>query len=190
MHLSRTHHRHAVGAAVCALLFALTAGPGGAQALALSSAGAGARDTSAACRSSAPRLDRTDEGSRCLSVSLRLSEVPALGGTARIDIEVGTAGRDTGVRLDVQLPAGLEWVTAPAGLHTATHPSLTPAHGGRVHRAEGAGRTGHDRPWRLSGSVRAVAQGPAGIRATATSTGDAEETDSDFVFLTVGVRQS
>ncbi|MEV8536368.1 hypothetical protein [Streptomyces sp. NPDC051211] len=190
MHLSRRHHRRrspgraAVRAAVCGLLLALAGVPGQSPAAAAPGGAAG-------CRPAAQTYaDRTDERGHCLAVTLHLSEAPVLGGSARLDIEVGTVGGDTDVRLDVQLPAGLEWVTAPAGLSTSTAASLVPVQGGLVHRAEGAGRAGQQRPWRLSGTVRAVAQGPAGIRATATSAADPADTDAGSVFLTVGARQS
>ncbi|MBT2407698.1 MULTISPECIES: hypothetical protein [unclassified Streptomyces] len=189
MHLSRRRHRRpgrtAVRAAVCGLLLALAGVPGGSPALA-----APGGDT-AVCRPPAQTdPDRTDEGGRCLAVTLRLSEAPVLGGTARLDIEVSAVARDRDVRLDVQLPAGLEWVSAPPGLSTSTAASLVPVQGGRLHRAEGTGRAGQQRPWRLSGTVRAVAEGPAGVRAIATSAADPEDTDADSVFVTVGARQS
>lgn len=130
---------------------------------------------------------RTDDGAHCLAVVLRLSEAPAIGSQARIDMEVLTTSEDSEVHLDVELPAGLVWVDAPAGLRSSTADSPAPVHGGRVHRADGNGHTGAGRPWRLSGTVKAVAAGPAGIRATASAGND---TDSGSVFLTVGSQRS
>lgn len=190
MDLSRRRHCWrspccaAVRAAVCGLLLALSGVPGGSPAAAAAGGTAG-------CRPPAQMYaDRTDERGHCLAVTLRLSGAPVLGGSARLDIEVGTVGGDTGVRLDVQLPAGLEWVSAPAGLSTSTAASLVPVEGGSVHRAKGTGWAGRQLPWRLSGTVRAVAEGPAGIRATATSAADPDDTGVGSVFLTVGARQS
>ncbi|MBT2511752.1 hypothetical protein J7I98_39510 [Streptomyces sp. ISL-98] len=133
--------------------------------------------------------DGADEWGSCLKVDLQLSEAPAVGATARLDIEIASTAARSDVRVDVQLPAGLVWVETPEGLRSATVASSVPAHGGRLHRAEGHGSTGKARPWRLSGTVKAVAAGSAAIRAVATSVavGDA---DSGSVFLTVGAQRS
>ncbi|QKW09937.1 hypothetical protein HUT18_29530 [Streptomyces sp. NA04227] len=133
--------------------------------------------------------DGTEEWGSCLKVALRLSEAPAVGRSARLDIEItGTAARSD-VRLDVELPAGLEWQRAPRGLTSTTAASEVPAHRGQLHRAEGRGHAGKEAPWRLSGTVKAVASGTAEIRAVATSA-DGLDTDSGSVFLTVGAQRS
>ncbi|MET9375684.1 hypothetical protein ABZX98_16235 [Streptomyces sp. NPDC002992] len=137
--------------------------------------------------------DRTDEWAGCLKVALRLSEAPAVGAEARLDIEIHSTAERSAVDVDVELPAGLAWVDIPDGLRSRTVASSVPVHAGRLHRAEGRGDTGRDRPWRLSGTVRATGSGPAQIRAVATSAVDGgaqADADAESVFLTVGDRRS
>ncbi|GAA4934061.1 hypothetical protein ACFPM3_04950 [Streptomyces coeruleoprunus] len=137
--------------------------------------------------------DRTDSDAGCLEVALRMAEAPALGSEATLDIEVRSVADRSEVQLDVELPAGLVWVSPPTGLRSSTAASRVPAHGGQVHRAAGEGHAGRERPWRLSGTVKAVGTGPVGIRATATTPVPAQggfDGDSDSVFLTVGAERS
>ncbi|WP_433335422.1 hypothetical protein [Spirillospora sp. CA-294931] len=130
-----------------------------------------------------------DEWAGCLNVDLRLSSAPAVGARAELAVEVRTTARRSDVRLAVELPAGLVWVKAPAGLRTGTAASPKPVHAGRVHRAEGEKSVGRDRPLRLTGTVKAVGAGSAEISAVATSPADAS-TASDRVFLTAGTERS
>ncbi|MCJ1676161.1 transthyretin-like family protein [Streptomyces sp. APSN-46.1] len=183
MYLRRTRIRRiAARAGLYAAVLALAA-PGAA----LAQASAGGEQCRPLSRAAG---EQTDEGASCVSVALRMSQAPVLGEQVRVDIEVSTTLAESDVRLEIQLPAGLVWAEAPSGLHASTAASLVPVQGGRVHRAEGAGRTGRERPWRLRGTVRAVAPGAAGIRASATSAADAEDTDSSSVFLTIGAQRS
>lgn len=136
---------------------------------------------------SSGQADRAGEWASCLDVAVRLAEAPAVGKQARVDIEVRTTADRSDLTLDVRLPAGLEWVQTPAGLRSESSISQVPADNGKVHRAVGAGRADRVRPLRLSGTVRAVAEGSAEIRAVASTPGDA---DSGSAFLTVGAQRS
>lgn len=133
--------------------------------------------------------DRVDDQASCLDAAVRLSEAPAVGRRAVVDIEVRTTWQRTPVNLDVRLPAGLEWAKAPSGLRPESRASAVPADGGRVNHARGRAEVGRDRPLRLRGTVRGLAEGAAEIRAvvTAPATGD---TRSASVFLTVGAQRS
>lgn len=129
-----------------------------------------------------------DDRASCLHVDVRLSHAPATGAQARLDIEVRTTSERSAVALDVRLPAGLVWVDVPEGLRSRATSSRVPADRGRAHQAEGRGHTGRQQPWRLSGTVRAVATGSAGIRVAATSPDG--DTDTGSVFLDIGARSS
>lgn len=123
----------------------------------------------------------------CLDVAVRLADAPALGSEARLDIDVRTTSARSDVQLVVSLPAGLEWVQAPTGLSTRTVASAAPADRGRAHHATGASRVEQDRPVRLSGTVRAVAEGAAQIQVVARA---GAESDRGSAFLTVGAHRS
>lgn len=110
-----------------------------------------------------------------------------LGGETQVEVEVRTTAGRLDVQLDVSLPAGLEWVQVPAGLGARTVASAVPLDRGRAHHATGTSRVIKDRPLRLVGRVRAVAEGPAQIQVVGRS---GVESDKGSAFLTVGAQRS
>ncbi|MBP2356069.1 hypothetical protein JOF29_007179 [Kribbella aluminosa] len=131
---------------------------------------------------------RTDERPSCLKTVVTLSGAPAVGHEARVDLVVDTTATTQPVKLEVTLPAGLEWVDPPGDLSSSVSASKVPVNRGEVHRAVGQGLAGKGHPWRLSGTIRAVDAGAAEIGVTATATSGDEATASTFV--TVGAKTS
>lgn len=132
-------------------------------------------------------FDGPGEWRSCLDVSVHLAEAPALGREARLDIDLRTTLNRSDVQLDVSLPAGLEWVQTPAGLTSHTVASAAPTDRGRAHHATGTSHVVEDRPLRLTGRVRAVAEGAAQIQVVARA---GVESDRGSAFLTVGAQRS
>ena len=134
-----------------------------------------------------PSDDHTDD-TACLAVDVALSHAPKVGATALVTVEVRSTAAPSPVSLEIHLPAGLEWARPPAGLSVSTAASPVPADRGKAHRATGRSVVGDAAPWRVSGTVRAVAAGPAEIRASAADPhGDGAR---DSAFLTVGTTAS
>ncbi|MFI1226348.1 MULTISPECIES: hypothetical protein [unclassified Streptomyces] len=133
--------------------------------------------------------DRTDRDESCLAVALKLSRLPEAGGQADIAIEVRTTAAEDDVALEVELPAHLEWVKAPAGTATATTASDVPVDGGEVRSAEGRHAVRSAEPLKLTGTVKALSAGPAEIRATVTAAAGADAATASS-YLTIGTEKS
>ncbi|MFE9043459.1 hypothetical protein ACFYOG_21475 [Streptomyces sp. NPDC007818] len=120
----------------------------------------------------------------CLAVSVTLADLPEVGGETEVTVQVRTTAARDALDLELLLPTHLTWVRAPEGFDVTTAASTVPVEGGEVHRARGHHTVTAGTPTTLTGRVRAVAEGPAEVRATATADG-ATDTASGSSFLTV-----
>lgn len=115
-----------------------------------------------------------------------MSRAPRVGESAQLTFSIRTQGRHTAGRVQVDLPAGLEWAEAPTGFSTAQLSATAPQDGGSLNRAtltrsfDSSGRTV------FRGTVRAVKEGPAQIRVRAGDITTPGPQGDASVFLTVG----
>lgn len=127
-----------------------------------------------------------DEARSCLSVGLALESAPAVGETARLTTSVRAAVAGDHVRISVELPPNLRWQTPPTGTTLGERVSGAPQSKGVVQRAETERSMAAGEVLELTGTVTAVATGPAEILAEAgldTAWGGAS--GDDQVFITV-----
>ncbi|MFI9811825.1 hypothetical protein [Saccharothrix variisporea] len=136
-----------------------------------------------------PHVTALNQWRSCVSVSAELATLPAVGQSAALTVEVTAQFARPDVRVEVDLPAGLEWEQAPAGLGTRRVAAATPADRGGVDRAEGATALAEGGTKRFTGRVRATAAGPADIAVRAVTAGDEHsQIPTDHVYLTVAER--
>jgi hypothetical protein len=138
-----------------------------------------------------PDADRPehDEWLSCISVGASLDHVPEVGeeATLRIDLR---ADRSLDADVAVTLPPNLEWVEAPAGLTAGDARSRRPETRGAVDIARGERTLAADGTVRITGRVRAVAEGATQIDVRATSPRrNGVEAGADSVFLAVPDKQ-
>ncbi|MFG2504726.1 hypothetical protein ACGFOW_04420 [Streptomyces rubiginosohelvolus] len=120
----------------------------------------------------------------CLAVAVALADLPEVGGETQVTVQVRTTATQDALDLELLLPAHLAWARLPDGFAVATVASTVPVEGGEVHRASGSRTVAADAPLTLTGRVRAVGEGPAEIRATATAEGAVDSASgSRFVTL-------
>ncbi|SDO58081.1 hypothetical protein [Lentzea jiangxiensis] len=136
-----------------------------------------------------PHVTTLNPWGSCVSVSAELAALPAVGESAQLTVEVTAQFARPDVRVEVDLPAGLEWEQVPAGLGTRQVAAATPTDRGGVRRAEGATALAAGGTKRFTGRVRATTAGPADIAVRAVAAGDEHSADpSDHVYLTVAGR--
>ena len=126
-----------------------------------------------------------DEFLRCYSVDAVLAQAPAVGETTVLRVSITAEHRRTGSLVQVDLPANLEFVEAPAGSRQTRAAS---ADGRAVNRSAQRRDFAAGQAASLTYRVRATAAGAGEIQARVTTALDPTYTDSasDFVFLTVG----
>jgi hypothetical protein len=136
-----------------------------------------------------PHISPQSEWLSCMSVNATLSALPAVGDTATVTFEVTAEFDRPDVRLNADLPAGLEWEQPPAGMAASTVSATAPATGGVLHRATGTASFSAGETKRLEGKVRATAAGPADIAVRVFSPADeGSPAPADHVYLTVAER--
>jgi hypothetical protein len=136
-----------------------------------------------------PHVSTLNPWVSCVSVSAELAALPAVGESAQLTVEVTAQVARPDVRVEVDLPTGLEWDQVPAGLGTRQVAAATPADRGGMHRAEGATALAAGGTKRFTGRVRATAAGPVDIAVRAATAGDEHSpTPTDHVYLTVADR--
>ncbi|MEU7478336.1 hypothetical protein AB0A63_20290 [Lentzea sp. NPDC042327] len=136
-----------------------------------------------------PHVSDRHQWRSCVSVSAGLAALPAVGESAVLTVEVAAQFARPDVRVEVDLPAGLEWEQVPAGLGSRQVTPATPADRGGVRRAEGGTALAAGGTQRFTGRVRATAAGPADIAVRAVSAGDEHSPiPADHVYLTVADR--
>jgi hypothetical protein len=158
------------------------AGTGNSPASAAPERGPAARQ----CSLSPSPAARHSEWASCFQADAKLSAAPRVGETARLTFSVRVQGSHDSVRVQVDLPAGLEWVKAPRGFSTATRPAKAPQDGGRVNSAVGTRSFDDSGRAVFRGTVRAVQEGPAQIRVRAGDPSVPGPQGDASVFLTVG----
>ncbi|HUQ56494.1 hypothetical protein [Lentzea sp.] len=136
-----------------------------------------------------PHVSTVNPWGSCVSVAASLSALPAVGESAQLTVEVTAQFARPDVRVEVDLPVGLEWEQVPAGLGVSQVAAAVPADRGGLHRAGGATALAAGGTKRFTGRVRATAAGPADIAARAVSAGDEHApVPVDHVYLTVADR--
>lgn len=126
-----------------------------------------------------------DEWAHCLSVTATLSRAPAVGQTATLSLEVRADATRRGARITIELPANLAFVEAPAGAVQTSGRSSSGV--GSARRATTTADLAAGSVHRLSARIRAIAAGPAHIRArTLAAIPGGSDGAADDVFLTVG----
>src|SRR5262245_20798837 len=133
------------------------------------------------------RDEPLNEWATCVSASLALSTLPAVGETATLTIDVTAQFDRSAVRVEVDLAgAALHWVAPPAGFETAVVASNDPDDLGELVRASGTVTLAAAETRRLTGTVRAVERGRAriGVRAAA-AVDEGMPSAADDVYLTV-----
>ncbi|HYN97900.1 MAG TPA: hypothetical protein VES42_29005 [Pilimelia sp.] len=127
-----------------------------------------------------------DEQRSCLSVDAALESAPSVGQSARLRYTVRAAVARDGVQISVELPPNLRWGTAPAGTTVASRVSVAPQSKGTVQRAEVTRSLAAGEAVEFTGTVAAVAAGPAEIQVRATAEQPyGVDAGGDDVFVTV-----
>jgi hypothetical protein len=130
-----------------------------------------------------------DEWLSCLGVSARLDHAPALGETATLQVSVQADAKLGATDIRVELPAGLAWAQAPAGMNVASATSAAPERAGALSVAHTSAVLAVGQPASYTGVVKAVASGAAQIEARATAGSGADvQAGADDVFLTIGAK--
>jgi hypothetical protein len=132
-----------------------------------------------------PDIAAQHEWFSCMSVDAGLSVLPAVGESALLTFDVRAQFDRAEVRIDSDLPAGLEWEQPPAGMETST----VPGPGGELRRATGVVSFAAGETRRFEGRIRATAAGPADIAVRVFAPTDGEiDAPTDHVYLTVAER--
>ncbi|WP_228122628.1 hypothetical protein [Saccharothrix syringae] len=127
------------------------------------------------------------EHTRCVRVGIDLPEVPRIGGTAAIGIEVAAQAGIGEAEVIVDLPATLRWERVPEGFTTSRITGAPPETGGVVERASGTLKLTGGLAVRLDATVTAVATGAAPIRAAVVGATHSQlDTASGNLVATVG----
>ncbi|MFJ2773887.1 hypothetical protein [Streptomyces sp. NPDC087300] len=135
--------------------------------------------------------DRTctvpDGWSSCVRVTTHLDRAPSVGRQARVDVTVETRVDLAGARVQADLPAAVDWASAPAGWQLKDLGQLLPEDGGAVHRAQRAIDLKAGATARFSFRVKGVKAAATSVRARVDGP-SAEPTDRDehMELLTVG----
>ncbi|WP_433271577.1 hypothetical protein ACQPZF_12760 [Actinosynnema sp. CS-041913] len=125
--------------------------------------------------------------SSCVQVVARLDRAPAVGETARLSVEVGTAVDLRGARIEVDLPSALGWDERPAGSRVDRLGPLLPEDGDGVHRAWRSVDLEAGGTFQYTGSVRGVAAAATSVRARLVGPSDTPvDDDEHLLLLTVG----
>ncbi|MEJ3750273.1 hypothetical protein WEI85_44320 [Actinomycetes bacterium KLBMP 9797] len=114
--------------------------------------------------SAAPAPAPADEE---LSVQAALDSAPSVGESATLTYTVSAAAASDGVQISAELPPNLRWRTAPAGTAVSDRLSSAPQSKGTLHRAEITRSLAVGEAARFTGTVTAVAPGPAEIQVRA-----------------------
>src|SRR5262245_11856982 len=101
-------------------------------------------------------LSPLNEWASCLSASVNLLRLPALGDTAELAFDLTAQFERSSVRVEVDLAGALAWVTPPAGFETVAVPSNAPDDLGGLLRASGTISLAGGETRGFTGTVRAV----------------------------------
>jgi hypothetical protein len=105
-----------------------------------------------------------DRGVRCVQVSAMLDRAPAVGQQAALSVELRAHIDVPDVRIEIDLPAALQWSSAPAGFDVRRRSSSRPHNGGSVNQAVRVSSLAGGRTATVTGMVTAVAAGDIAVR--------------------------
>lgn len=145
----------------------------------------GAPTVAQASAESCPAQSRSEFGG-CLAAAVELRSLPRVGEEAEVRVTVAAGADRTGIDIQVELPASLAWVRAPAGLTVRTAVSRAPEDRGGISRVGASRSLPGGAPLVLTGRVKAVSSGPAQIRVYAR--GSAPDIATASAFLTIGTQ--
>ncbi|GAA1894946.1 hypothetical protein GCM10009837_16150 [Streptomyces durmitorensis] len=148
---------------------------------------ASAADPAAADKAPKGSCAAPKDWSSCVHVTTRLDRAPSVGQQARLDITVDTRVDLSGARVQADLPAAVDWASAPAGWQFKELGQLLPEDGGAVHRAQRTIDLAAGKTLRFSLPVKGVKAAATSVRARVDGPA-AEPTDRDehLQLLTVG----
>ncbi len=165
-----------------------TAGLGAIALAALAVPGAAHADPTptTACELPAAPTKADDEHRGCFAVRAALATVPSVGEAATLTWEVHAGIADEAVTIAVELPPNLRWRSTPDGTTLGSRESAAPQARGTLQRAATVRALAAGEVARFTGTVTALAEGPAEIQARASAdTPDGVEAGGDDVLLTV-----
>jgi hypothetical protein len=126
------------------------------------------------------------EWAGCLSMTARLSNPPAVGAQANLEVEVTAQVDLDRVQVLLDLPDLLRWHQVPDGFHTERHASAVPSDGGAATSAVTGVDLKAGKPLVLRAAVTAVRAGSTVLRVRATSAAGLAGSDAVDVALTIG----
>ncbi|MEV5283433.1 hypothetical protein [Streptomyces sp. NPDC052811] len=127
------------------------------------------------------------EWAHCVRVVTKLDHAPAVGGTAKISIDVTAQAALSDAHIEADLPGTLSWATAPEGLSVQHLDSAAPLPVGPLDRAQGSVALAPGATRHFEGTVRAKAAGaaPVDVRVSGTKR-DGTDSGAARTFVTVG----
>lgn len=105
-----------------------------------------------------------EKGLRCVEVSASLDRKIAVGQEAALSVSLKSLADLAGTRVEIELPAGLEWASKPSGFDVARRAPANPADGRSISRATRAMDLDRGSPARITARVKAVDAGDLAIR--------------------------
>ncbi|MFE0177533.1 hypothetical protein ACFWZ2_35005 [Streptomyces sp. NPDC059002] len=128
-----------------------------------------------------------EDWSSCVRVTTHLDRAPSVGGQARLDLTVDTRIDLSKARVRADLPAAVDWASAPAGWQFKDLGPLLPEDGGAVHRAERTVDLAAGKTLRFSLPVKGVKAAATSVRARVDGpSGTPADRDEHMDLLTVG----
>jgi hypothetical protein len=127
-----------------------------------------------------------DLGPSCLSASAHLTEAVARGGRTTLKFEVKSQIDLRGVRVQVDLPAPLDWQSGPAGFTVERFHSALPGDGGQLTRASAPVDLAAGKPVKYEATLAAVGTGDVAVRVRAVAPAGMGRNTEVPVLATIG----